>query len=263
MLWRLGGNIGNARCCLLFLYLDRGLHDGSRNSSLGFRLLYLCLLRSFRYLLFLLFCYLLKLFILACANVLPYVLLRAHLCKFLCRLWFWLCLLRLGFLWLGRARLCEELSTYLPRSQRLAASVLDRNFALRDLVLHPIGSYTSLRERDVGAGRILLKRVSYCIVYRLKNRLLVRKFDLKLCGVDVYVDRRGIDVEEKHATRELLGRDIRGIRLLECRACRAALYVTSVDKEILIISVGSDVIRAAYKALDSYAVDLELGRDEL
>ena len=81
--------------------------------------------------------------------------------------------------------------------------------------------------------------------------------------MDVYVDACGIYVEEKHATREFVGRYVRGVRLLERGTRGAALDVSAVYKEILIISVCPDVIGSADKSLYAYSVDLKLGWDKL
>ena len=69
----------------------------------------------------------------------------------------------------------------------------------------------------------------------------------------VYVYKRGIYIKEQYAARKTLACNIRRICLLDRRRCGSALYKASVYKEILLISVGSYIIRSSDKASDGHA----------
>ena len=78
--------------------------------------------------------------------------------------------------------------------------------------------------------------------------------------VDVHAG--GVESDKQHTAREFFGSAVRGKRLLNGGACRFALDVSRVDKEILIIAVGSDVIGSADKALDRNAIVVTVHLDQ-
>ena len=98
---------------------------------------------------------------------------------------------------------------------------------------------------QLGACGILLQRLSDGVVNAFKHRLFVGKLDLQLGGMHVDVHAHGVQTDEQHAAREFFGSTVRRKGLLQRGRRRLALDVSRVDKEILIVAVGADVIGAA------------------
>ena len=78
--------------------------------------------------------------------------------------------------------------------------------------------------------------------------------------VDVHLCR--VDIDVKHATGELFGRHIRGIRLLQRRHCGLAFDKTPIDKKVLVVAVGFKVIGAPDKAPNGNAVVVAVHLDQ-
>ena len=115
---------------------------------------------------------------------------------------------------------------------------------------------------QLGACGILFKCLSDRVIHAFKHRLFVGELDLQLGRMHVDVHAHRVEPDKQDAARELFGRAIRGERLLQRSACRFALDITGIDKEILIVAVGAHAVGATYVALDRYAVKIPVDLDE-
>ena len=120
--------------------------------------------------------------------------------------------------------------------------------------------FSALKIVYLGASRILRKSSSYGMIDRVENGAFVRKLDLKLTRMYVYVNGVWSDLNIDNAARDLFGRYIRGIRLFDRRHTGLGLDVSAVNEEILIIAVGSRGCRSRNEAgyPDPVAVALDL-----
>ena len=119
-----------------------------------------------------------------------------------------------------------------------------------------------LRYGKIGTRGILLQRVTDGVVHRLKNRLFVGELDLQLGGMHVDVHAGGVQLDVHNAGGVFFGRYVGHEGLLQRGLRGTGAHEAIIDKEILAVAVGFDVIRAADEARDTDTVVFLVERDE-
>ena len=106
----------------------------------------------------------------------------------------------------------------------------------------------------IGSVRVLFQCAAHRVIDRIKDDLLIGKFDLQLCRMHINIHRRRIHINKQHACRKPLGRYVGGKRLLKRRHSGAALDVAVVDEKVLEIARRLDIIGRADKAVYFHAL---------
>ena len=104
--------------------------------------------------------------------------------------------------------------------------------------------------------------MAHRVVDRLEDHFLVTEFDLQLGGMHVDVHASGIERQIHDTGRIFFGGKIGAKSLFQRRHGGFALDPPTVDKEILVVAVALDVIRATDEAADTDALVFSRNRDQ-